>query len=257
MGRAAIAVSAAALFTPVSAPGRAAAPPAPLVLDHVWIAVAPGAPERAALEKAGFRIAPDVNRHDGRGTASVTAEFRGRYLELIYVDSSVPVSPGLEIVAKKFQRKAAWRETRASPFGIGARRTASTPAAFPFSTWKVAEEWMPRGSSMEILTPREMPDAPSLFVTAEPVDEAKARSLAADPVRGAMFRHPNGAREMTSVRMVVPNNGALPPAAKYLSEAGVATFDAGPDWLLEIDLDEGKQGITRDLRPALPVVFRY
>jgi hypothetical protein len=56
--------------------GSAVAPPspstpalAPFTLSHAWIVVAPGAPERAALEKAGFRIAPTVNRHDGQGTA--------------------------------------------------------------------------------------------------------------------------------------------------------------------------------------------
>ena len=44
----------------------------PLVLDHAWVVVAPGAPERVKLEQAGFIIAPAVNRHDGQGTASVT-----------------------------------------------------------------------------------------------------------------------------------------------------------------------------------------
>src|SRR5215831_1555987 len=125
------------------------APEAPLVLDHVWLMVAPGAPERAALEAAGFRIAPDVNRHDGQGTASVTVEFLNRYLELMYLDSSVEVSPNLEAAVKKFQRKAAWRQTHASPIGIGTRRTPSTPETFPFSTWKVTADWMPKGASME------------------------------------------------------------------------------------------------------------
>jgi hypothetical protein len=32
--------------------------PAPLAVDHLWIVVSPGAPERAALERAGFLIAP-------------------------------------------------------------------------------------------------------------------------------------------------------------------------------------------------------
>lgn len=47
----------------------------PLILSHSWIVVTIGAPERKALEKTGFRIAPTVNRHDGLGTASVTVEF--------------------------------------------------------------------------------------------------------------------------------------------------------------------------------------
>ena len=56
---------------------------AELEFDHVWIVVSRDAPERAALERAGLKISPDVNRHDGQGTASISAEFLNAYLELI------------------------------------------------------------------------------------------------------------------------------------------------------------------------------
>ena len=36
-----------------------------LEFDHVWIVVTRDAPERAALERAGLKISPNVNRHDG------------------------------------------------------------------------------------------------------------------------------------------------------------------------------------------------
>src|SRR3982751_2174802 len=80
-------------------------------LDHVILVVAPGAPERVALERAGLRIAPTVNRHDGQGTASVTVEFENAFLELLWPDASVSVSPGREEGARKFRQKSAWRTT--------------------------------------------------------------------------------------------------------------------------------------------------
>jgi hypothetical protein len=229
----------------------------PLALDHVWIFVTPGAPERKVLEKAGLRIAPDVNQHDGQGTASVTVEFLNRYLELIYLDDKVSVAPGMEAAMKKFQARAAWHETGASPFGIGTHRTGSTPAEFPFPTWKITAEWMPKGSFMEMLTPREMWKAPSLFVTADPLDEAANRKLAADPVKGKRFLHPNGARFLTGVRVIVPNGVELPPSAGYLAAAGAAKFDVGPAWLMEVTLDDAKQKVTQDLRPDLPLLIHY
>jgi len=33
-------------------------------------------PRSAALERAGFQISPDVNRHDGQGTASIFSRVR-------------------------------------------------------------------------------------------------------------------------------------------------------------------------------------
>jgi hypothetical protein len=43
------------------------------------------------------------------GTASVTVAFLNRYLELMYLDGAVAVSPGPEGAVKRFQRKTAWR----------------------------------------------------------------------------------------------------------------------------------------------------
>src|SRR5205085_10931283 len=85
-----------------------AAPARPLELSHAWIVVKERAPERTALEKAGFRIAPTVSRHDGQGTASISVELLNGYLELIYPDSTVPVSPAIKVGAEKFRMKSAW-----------------------------------------------------------------------------------------------------------------------------------------------------
>jgi hypothetical protein len=85
----------AGLLVATTARALAAQQP-PLTLSHSWMVVTTGAPERKALERAGFRIARTVNRHDGQGTASVTVEFLNGFLELIYPDATVPVCDDLE-----------------------------------------------------------------------------------------------------------------------------------------------------------------
>lgn len=115
-----------------------AADAAPLTLSHAWIVVKTGAPERAALEQAGFRIAPTINRHDGQGTASVTVELLNGFLELIYPDPDVAVSPALQAGAEKFRLKSGWRETGYSPIGIVFDRTPGPPEMLPFATWKIS-----------------------------------------------------------------------------------------------------------------------
>lgn len=241
----------------IAAAGAPQAPP--LVLSHAWIVVATGAPERKLLEAAGFRIAPTVNRHDGQGTASVTIELHNGFLELMYPDSTVAVSPALQAGAEKFRLKSAWRETGYSPIGVVFDRTPATPDAFPFATWKVRADWIEPGSFIEMLTPREMPRAVSLSISSQPAS-ARARATEAleqDPVRGAMFLHPNGARRLTALRVVAPSRDALPPAAQYVAGLGLMATDVGTQWLLEVTLDDGKQRVTRDLRPDLPLIVRY
>src|SRR5256885_15581445 len=80
-----------------------------LKFDHVWIVVTRDAPERAALERAGFKISPDVNRHDGQGTASITGDFLNSYIELMWPDPTVSVAPGAERGVEKFKNRMNWR----------------------------------------------------------------------------------------------------------------------------------------------------
>jgi len=245
---------------PVASVGSAftaAAPP--LTLSHGWMVVKTGAPERTALEKAGFRIAPTVNRHDGQGTASVTVEFLNGFLELIYPDSTVPVSPASQAGAEKFRLKSAWRETGYSPIGIIFDRTAATPDKLPFPTWKVSADWMEKGTFIEMMTPREMPKAVSLSISSRAASTRQSENevLARDPIKGAMFLHPNGARRLTGMRVVAPSAVGFPPAATYVAGLGLVKFDVGRQWLLDVTLDNGKQGITKDLEPDLPLLIHY
>src|SRR5438132_13569036 len=160
----------------------------PFALSHAWIVVTTGAPERKALEKAGFRIAPTVSRHDGQGTAWVTVELLNGFLELIYPDPTVPVSPALQAGAEKFRLKSAWRETGYSPIGIVFDRTPATPDKLPFATWRISANWMEKGTFIGMMTPKEMPKAVSLSIschlasTWDSEDEMPARG----PIHGAI-----------------------------------------------------------------------
>jgi hypothetical protein len=163
----------------------------------------------------------------------------------------VPVTPNLQTVHAQFQKRVDWRASGYAPFGIGIRKLAAAPASFPFPTFQVTAPWMD-GRFMEILTPREMPAAVRLFVPAHP-----SVGPDADPVDPAARIHPNQTHRITALHIVAPSADALPPAARFLAEHGVMTFDVGGDWLLEATLDDGAQHIERNLRPTLPLVVRY
>jgi hypothetical protein len=228
----------------------------PLALDHAWIAVRPNAPERAAFERAGFRIAPTVNRHDGQGSASVTVEFENGFLELLWPDDTVPVAPEAAPAKQRFVNKMNWRADGWSPFAVGLHWTAP-PQTLPFDTWKVSAAWMGPGKSMEMLTPRGSP-ATTLFIPVNGADLAGNRAaIAKGGAAAAPFMHPNGARRLTSVRIVAPTPEGLPPAAPALAGVQGLTLDVGQAWLMEVTLDGGAQHRTADLRPDLPMVIRY
>jgi hypothetical protein len=118
---------------------------------------------------------------------------------------------------------------------------------------------MEKGTFIEMLTPKEMPKAISLSISSHPQStrESENEKLVRDPVKGAMFLHPNGARRLTGMRVIAPSADCLPLAAPYLAERGLIKFEVGNRWLLEVTLDEGKQGVTKNLEPDLPMVIHY
>ncbi len=77
-----------------------------LEFDHVWIVVTRDAPERAALEHAGLTISPNVNRNDGQGTASVSAEFFNGYIELMIAPDWMPKGTAIEILTARDDTKS-------------------------------------------------------------------------------------------------------------------------------------------------------
>jgi glyoxalase-like protein len=228
----------------------------PLEVDHVWITVSQHAPERELLEDSGFSVSPVVNNHLGQGTSSVTVEFQNAYLELIWVEPTTPVAPGAERALEKFKSRSQWRSTGWCPIGIGFRRT-SADFKFPFSTWAVSPEWLPKGSAIEILTARDDTKSPSLFVTPQELavnpknDAAHARGPAMS------FIHKLGVKRVTGVRLVNPADYKPVESLEYLRNAGLIGVTTGKEWTVELTFDGGKKGKSKDLRPKLPLIVKY
>lgn len=231
-----------------------------LQFDHVWIVVHPDAPERAALERAGFRISPGINHNDGQGTSSISVEFQNSYIELMWPDPKVSVAPSREAVIDKFRNRMLWRTSGWCPIGIGLHRTSAADEAFPFPTWTISMPWMPAGSGIEILTAREDTRSPSLFVEPQSlaVDEAKNRTaIQKKSPDAAVFQHPLGVQRITGVHLVSPGDYQPVTAVTYLEKLHIVSVQPGKEWLLELTFDGGKQGESKDLRPDLPLIIRY
>jgi hypothetical protein len=220
--------------------------------DHVWIMVSPNAPERAALERAELQISKEVNHHEGTGTSSITVEFENSYLELMWLDPAVPVAPGLERAAEKYRQRMPWRTSGWSPVGLGFRRTTASNDALPFPTWSWTAEWMPKGSSMEMLTPRDDTRSPALFIEPRALTDTGKQAQ-----RALVYHHPIGVHRATAVRLVSPKTYRLIEPLTYLQKMRVLDLAEGAEWLVELTFDGGKEKKSKDLRPDLPIVIRY
>ena len=78
----------------------------------------------------------------------------------------------------------------------------------------------------------------------------------APPERQQPLEHPSGLREMTGVRIVSPllEESSLTHA---MTLAGVIGSNTGPEHLLELQFDCGRQSRSMDFRPDLPLIFNW
>ncbi|HJP86488.1 MAG TPA: VOC family protein [Gemmatimonadaceae bacterium] len=220
-------------------------------LDHVYIVVQPGgAKEIAALESAGFHITRP-QRHDGEGTTSVAAFFDNAYLELMWLDSTLSVTPEHAASAEQFRQAAAWRTSGHSPFGIGLRRTAGETQAFAFPIRRESAPWIDSFAAYEILNQPADSLAVDLFVVprAAAVPNWIERTRKRAP---QLLNHPGGGHVITAVRM----HGTAqqqPSTWSRVQPPRIETRTASEP-LVEIYIDGGVRNLRTDLRPALPVV---
>ncbi len=220
-----------------------------LELDHAYVVVPPGAAAAIqALRQVGIVIDTETVRHDGEGTTSLAAFFENAYLELMWVDSSVAVDSAHQLDVAEFRRAAAWRQTGASPFGIGLHFLSGTRSglSIPFRLDAVPESRP--GSYYLLLRQPEESLAADVFVM--PPDRAVTSWLGGYRKRQPdRFAHPAGVRRIT--RVVV----AAAPRFAALDVRLVRFVESSGPLLLEIEFDGGLRGQTWDLRPALPVIL--
>lgn len=223
-----------------------------LELDHAYLVVPPGAGAAVqALGRVGIVIDTETVRHDGEGTTSLAAFFENAYLELMWVDSSVAVDSAHQLDVVGFRRAAAWRQTGASPFGIGLHFLSGSPSdlTIPFRLDAVPET---RPTTYYVLL-RQPEESLAADVFIMPPDRAVTAWLGRYRRRQpATFAHPGGVRRIT--RVVVGGAHAQPSGLAAL-DVRLVRFEESHDPLLEVEFDGGLRGQTWDLRPALPVIL--
>jgi len=249
-----ILATAALVMVSGSMPAVLAAQGPVLELDHFYVVVPPGASAAAqALRRAGLVIDPRVARHGGEGTASIAAFFENSYLELLWVDSSVAVDSAHHQVLADFQRAAAWRESGASPFGVGLHFLSGSPAELGFpvridsapdispDTWYILLRQPAESLAVDLFI---MPDNRAVNTWLP-----RFRSHRPD-----LLAHPMGSRRITRIEIHGPP--AQRPRAADL-DLRLIQFEPAPEAYVVIELDGGQLGQVWDFRPELPLVLQH
>jgi hypothetical protein len=217
-------------------------------LDHVFVCVAPEAPEADTLAAFGL-VEGTPNTHPGQGTANRRFYFRNAMLELVWVEHEDETRSPIVAPTNLWERWR-YRETGFSPFGICLRPVASGNA-LPFETWPYRPPYLPSGMQIDVATGTSKGE-PLLF--AAPISR-RPDSVAAE--HRQPLDHPAGFAEITGLRITLPETTVTSPALCAVQREGPISFDLGEDHLAKFEFDHADQERSTDFRPALPLLFRW
>jgi hypothetical protein len=220
-------------------------------LDHVFICTNRLAPEAALLVEFGLSEGAS-NTHPGQGTANRRFFFENAFLEFLWVDD--PPDAQSDLVARTgLWERWSRRESEASPFGVGLRFNAAAGEPLPFASWDYRPPYLPAPLAIQMAEHADVFATPLLFALG-----FGRRPDGYPPERRQRLDHSCGVRQMTHVRIRVPQ---LDPviAADWLAVSQCCPMiEVVEGWhLMEIEFDHQRREKQHDLRPDLPLVFRW
>ena len=228
----------------------------PLELDHVFVWVMKGAPEAQALQQAGLQLQPETHPHTGQGTASKIFIFENVYLELIWIEDEQVAMKNATRSGIDMLRRARWKQTGASPFGVGLHRKSGESGELPFPVRLYWAEWMKPDTTIEFAQTVTTANEPMYFVLPEyisvggPAVQARLKeTVKSNP-------HQLKVSRLTDLK-IITTGSRLTSTSEWLTRGGVVTVERGSAPLAQLTFDGGRQGKSVDLRPRLPIVLKY
>lgn len=233
----------------------------PLERDHIFIWVSQGAPEAAMLQKLGLYTDGKIHKHVGQGTSSMVFLFENAYLELIWVDEPEVARRKGQEMGTDLLARVAWRQTGASPFGIGLHHRTAGSRDLPFPARSYWAEWMKPDTLIFIAESSGNLREPFYFVVpdyiAVPSAERLKQLLDNQPEYRKNLTHAVGVRRLTGIKIVSNQVRKFSETASMLSKNGVAVVKRGKSSHAELTFDGGSQGKALDVRPTLPLILKY
>jgi hypothetical protein len=212
-------------------------------LDHLFICVAPGAPEAEELLQFGVREG-SPNQHPGQGTACRRFPFANTMIEVFWVSDAAEAQNARTRPTMLWERWSG-RDGAASPFGI-CLRPAGPPdtESPPFPAWEYR--------------PAYLPDPLAFQIGEAGIEEPMwvYMSFMRRSHREAQFaEHLVGIREITGLTLTTPVL-LRSAASQTVIENGILSTREGDKSFLEIEFDHNIRKQTTDFRPQLPLAFQ-
>lgn len=211
-----------------------------LGLDHFFILTDPGAPQAELLSDIGL-IEGSRNDHSGQGTSNRRFFFANSMLELLYVRD---VNEAVDGPGSRLHIVERIKDDYASPFGL-IFKSPSNSSNKPFSGWRYYPSYLHANEHFLIGENSELLEEPLCVYV--PFDFSMT-----DDQPQSEYPFTN----VTEIRMSVPVREPSSTLEK-IGECESVSLQIGKSHLLEVIINNEKEGQYFDFRPQLPLNIRY
>ena len=210
-----------------------------LELDHFFILVEPNAQVADILLSLGMEESFSRD-HPGQGTSNRRFSFSNGMLEFIWVRDAQEADngPGKDLC---FSQRAL--NPNASPFGVILYRKDNTDLKLPFSGWQYQTDYFKPPQAFHVGSNSSELSEPLCFYV--PFIEPSERQVTSGKFKSIS-------------QVCIHNPAALD--SEVLKQAGTAdrlSFKHGEEHLVEVTFDDHQLGLSRDLRPDIPMIMHW
>ena len=214
-----------------------------LELDHFFILVEPEAKVASLLVELGLEESFSRD-HPGQGTSNRCFSFSNSKLELLWLRDEEEANNGPADGLKFPQRST---NKQASPFGLIFNRTVSTKKTsdleVPFNGWSYQPDYFPAPMAFHVGSNSENIKEPLCIYVPfmEPVERV---------IEKGRFK------SISHVHVIVLE-ASLSEELLAASQSDGLSVECGAEHLMEISFDQTACGLSKDLRPGLPLILHW
>ncbi|WP_238326428.1 hypothetical protein [Desulfuromonas acetoxidans] len=208
-------------------------------LDHFFILT--DNPKEAGDLLVSIGLSESFSRdHKGQGTSDRRFTFSNGMVELLYLRDRQEANNG---PAQKTRFPERIQKENASPFGIILTRTSDSNSGMPFSGWKYQPDYFEPLNAFHVGDNSEILEEPLCVYI---------------PFVGPVRRKEETGtfKSMSHVQLSVPL-GEMSETLCVLQSTDRLQIELGSEHLVTLTLDHGRSGLSRDLRPDLPLVINW
>lgn len=178
--------------------------------------------------------------HKGQGTSNRRFTFSNGMLEILYLRDSEEFNNG---PAKNLRFPERIQKKHASPFGIVLTRTNDSKPGMPFSGWKYQPDYFESPYAFHVGDNSEILEEPLCIYV---------------PFIGPVSRKEEIGtfKSISAVQVSVPL-GRMSNTLHTLQTADRLEIELDGEHMLKVTLDDGRKGLSRDLRPDLPLIINW